>query len=129
MLLPKAWLSDCVTSRFLRSLCRVLLDLCVHQMRQAENHALQCTTAGPYNAISSTLLGVGSICGLVPDLVAFIPSAWLLAIELRHARPRLAKVLRRSTRLVGTIALLFWPSVLEKKFLVPSMAFGTADAF
>ena len=31
---------------------------------KAENHALQCTTAGPYNAIPSNLLGVGSICGL-----------------------------------------------------------------
>ena len=36
---------------------------------KAENHALQCFTAGPYNAIPSTLLGVGSICGLGPDLV------------------------------------------------------------
>ena len=31
---------------------------------KAENHALQCTTAGPYNAIPSSLLQVGSICGL-----------------------------------------------------------------
>ena len=36
---------------------------------KAENRALQCTTAGPYNAIPSTLLGVGSVCGLGPDLV------------------------------------------------------------
>ena len=36
---------------------------------KAENHALQCTTAGPYNAIPSSLLQVGSICGLGPDLV------------------------------------------------------------
>ena len=36
---------------------------------KAENHALQCTTAGPYNAIPSKLLGVGSVCGLGPDLV------------------------------------------------------------
>ena len=36
---------------------------------KAENHALQCTTAGPYNAIPSKLLQVGSICGLGPDLV------------------------------------------------------------
>ena len=36
---------------------------------KAENHALQCTTAGPYNAISSSLLQVRSICGLGPDLV------------------------------------------------------------
>ena len=36
---------------------------------KAENHALQCTTAGPYNAIPSNLLGVGCVCGLGPDLV------------------------------------------------------------
>ena len=32
-----------------------------------ETHALQCTTAGPYNAITSKLLEVGSVCGLGPD--------------------------------------------------------------
>ena len=36
---------------------------------KAETHAHQCTTAGPYNAIRSNLLGVGSVCGLGPDLV------------------------------------------------------------
>ena len=36
---------------------------------KAETHALQCTTAGPYNAIPSNLLRVGSLCGLGPDLV------------------------------------------------------------
>ena len=36
---------------------------------KTENPALQCTTAVPYNAIPSTLLGVGSVCGLVPDVV------------------------------------------------------------
>ena len=35
---------------------------------KAENHALQCTTAGPYNAIPSKFLAVGSVCGLGPDL-------------------------------------------------------------
>ena len=36
---------------------------------KAENHALQCTTAGQYNAIPSSLLQVGSLCGLGPDVV------------------------------------------------------------
>ena len=36
---------------------------------KAENHALQCTTAGPYNAITTKLLAVGSVCGLGPYLV------------------------------------------------------------
>ena len=38
---------------------------------------------------------------------AFIPSASRLAIELQHARPRLAEVLKRSVRLEDTIALTF----------------------
>ena len=37
----------------------------------------------------------------------FTPSALRLAIELRHARPRLVKALRKSIQLVDTIALLF----------------------
>ena len=36
---------------------------------KAENHALQCTTARPYNTLPFNLLGVGYICGLGPDLV------------------------------------------------------------
>ena len=36
---------------------------------KAETHTLQCTTAGPYNAILSHLLGVGSVCGPGSDLV------------------------------------------------------------
>ena len=35
---------------------------------KAENHACHCTTAGPYNAIPSSSLQVGSICWLGPDL-------------------------------------------------------------
>ena len=44
---------------------------------------------------------------LVQTLWASIPSASRLAIELQHTRPRLAEVLKRSVRLVDTIALLF----------------------
>ena len=36
---------------------------------KAEDHAIQCTTARPYNAFPSNLLGVGSVCGLGSDLV------------------------------------------------------------
>ena len=34
-----------------------------------EAHALQCTTAGPYNAIPTSLLRVGSVCCLGHDLL------------------------------------------------------------
>ena len=36
---------------------------------KTENRALQCTTTGPYNTVPSSLLQVGSICGLGPDLI------------------------------------------------------------
>ena len=84
---------------------------------KAETHALQCTTAGPYNAILSNLLGgVGSVC-LGP--CGHPLSALRLAIELLHVRPRLAKDLRKSQRLEGITALLFSLSLLtgSKDFL------------
>ena len=36
---------------------------------KADAHALQCTTAGPYHAVPTNLMGVGSVCGLGPDFV------------------------------------------------------------
>ena len=57
---------------------------------KAEAHALQFTTAGPYNAISTNLLCVGSVCGLGPDLVGLcqlrgpLPNCRLF----EHAQPR-----------------------------------------
>ena len=56
----------------MRFLCEVLLAPSVHPTKQtvkAENHALQCTTARPYNAIPSNLLGLGSVRGLGRDQV------------------------------------------------------------
>ena len=57
---------------------------------KAEAPALQCTTAGPYNALPTSLLGVGSVCGLGPDLVG-IHSASRPAIELPRVRTRSTK--------------------------------------
>ena len=51
---------------------------------KAEAHALQCTTAGPYNAIPTYLLGVGSVCGLGPDLVGIHS----ISLAARHRTPR-----------------------------------------
>ena len=36
---------------------------------KAEAHAVQCTTAGPYNVKPTNLQSVGSVCGLGPDLI------------------------------------------------------------
>ena len=48
-----------------------------------EAHALQCTTAGPYNAIPTELLRVGSVCGLGPDILGI--HAISLAARFRTA--------------------------------------------
>ena len=47
-------------------------------------------------------LGLAPFVALVLIWWAFIPSALRLAIELQHARPRLAKALRKSIRLMDT---------------------------
>ena len=74
--------------------------------------------------------GLAPFVALVLILWASIASASRLAIGLQHARPHLAEALKRSVRLMDTIALLFALSpVLEKEFLVPSMAFITANAY
>ena len=73
---------------------------------KGENHALQCTTTGPYNAVPSSLLLVGSLCGVGPDLVgihSIILEArcWVAACSLT-----LRRGLEKSMRHAGTIALL-----------------------
>ena len=82
---------------------------------KAENNALQCTTAGPYNAILSTLLGVGSICGLGPDLVGIHSICLAARYRVAAFSTTLCHDLRKSTRLVGTIALLFSLSLPSEK--------------
>ena len=72
---------------------------------------------------SSTYLELAPYVVLVLTWWVFTPSALRLAVELLHARPRLAKALTKSVRLEGTIALLF------SLFLVHSMACSTANAF
>ena len=74
-----------------------------------------------------TFLELAPYVVLVLTWWVFTPTVLRLAIELLHARPRSAKALRKPIRLVDTIALLF--SLWEKEFLVPSMAYSTADAF
>ena len=70
MPLPKAWSSDCATSRSMQCLFYVTKVPHAHLTKLlSKAHALQCTTAGPYNAFPTSLLGVGSVCGLAPDLV------------------------------------------------------------
>ena len=64
---------------------------------KAENHALQCTTAGPYNAISSELLAVDSVCGLGPDLVGMHS----LSLVARYRVASCSSTLRRGLEKVN----------------------------
>ena len=111
MLLPKALLSDCVTPKFMQFLFCALLDLFVHQIRQPSRLRTMLFSVLQQARITLShlhFLCIGFVCGLGPDLWwAFIPLASRLAIELQHARPRLAEVLKRSECLEDTIALLF----------------------
>ena len=77
-------------------------------------------------------LGLAPFVALVLIWWAFIPSAWRLAIELQHARPRLAKDMRRSIWLVDTIALLFsfaLSPIWEKEFRSLYGPLSIANAF
>ena len=92
---------------------------------KAENHALQCTTARPYNAIPSKLLAVGSVCGLGPDLVGIhslsLAARYLVAACSTTLTQGLEKVsAARGHNCTPLFALsLAW----EHEFLFPSMAF------
>ena len=98
---------------------------------KAENHALQCTTAGPYNAISSSLLQVGSICGLGPDLIGIHS----ISLAARYRVAACSSTLRRGLEKVNEARghnctpLFALSPAWERDFLFPSMTFHTANAF
>ena len=98
---------------------------------KAEAHALQCITAGQYNAILSNLLGVGSICGLGPDLLGIhsISSAarYRVAAYSTTLRQGLEKI--QTARGHYSAPIFALSPVWEKEFLAPSMACSTANGF
>ena len=69
--LPKVWSRDCDLKIYAVSVLSYIGSVCAPDQAtfKAEALGLQCTIAGPYNAIPTGLLGVGSVCGLGPDLV------------------------------------------------------------
>ena len=72
MHLPKAWFERlCDFKIYATSVLSFIGSVCAPDKAtfKDETHALQCTTAGPYNAFPSNLFGVGSVCGLGPELV------------------------------------------------------------
>ena len=98
---------------------------------KAQNHALQCATAGPYNAIPSTLLGFSSVCGLGPDLVGIhsisLAARYRVAACLTTLSQGLEKIKSASGHNCTPIFAL--SPIWKKEFLVPFMACSTADAF
>ena len=65
-----------------------------------EAHALQCTTAGPYNAIPTSLLCAGSVCGLGPDLLGIHTlslAARLEAFNIVRCLDHSGKLLHKTT--------------------------------
>ena len=134
MLLPKVWLSDCVISKSTRFLCWVSLVQYVLPTKppsQPRNHGLQCTTAGPYNAMPSSLLQVPSICGLGPDLVGLhsisLAARYRVAACSSTLRRGLAKI--NEAREHSCTPLFALSPARVHEFLFPSMTFHTANAF
>ena len=70
---------------------------------KAENHTLECTTAGPYNAVPSKLLEVGSVCGFGPDLVGI--HSIRLSVWARYRVEACSSTLRRGLGKVSTAQL------------------------
>ena len=65
---------------------------CAPDKATLKAHALQWTTAGPYNAVPTGLSRVGSVCGLGPDIVGkpfYWPRGPLPNCRVfKHAQPR-----------------------------------------
>ena len=97
---------------------------------KAENHALQCTTAGPYNAIPSNLFRVGSVCGIGPDFVGIqsisLAARYRVAACSTTLRPGIEKIrLARGHNCARLFALSEW----DNEFLSPSLANSTVSAY
>ena len=98
---------------------------------KAEAHALQCTTAVPYRAIPTSLVGVGSVCGLRPDLVGIhsvsLADRHRTAASSNTCSQGLQKI--QAARENDFALVLALSSIWEEEFLAPSMARSTAEAF
>ena len=98
---------------------------------KAENHALQCTTAGPYHAFPSNLLGVGSICGLGLDLLGIHSISLAAGYRVAACSTTLHQGLEKiqTARGHNCTPIFALSPIWKKEFLVPSVASSTVDAF
>ena len=98
---------------------------------KAEAQALQCPAAGQKNAFPISLLGVGSVCVLGPDLVG-IDS---ISLAARYRTAACSNTLSQGLQKIQAARAFDFAPILalcpswENEFLTPSMARATADAF
>ena len=98
---------------------------------KAGSHALQCTTAGTYNAIRTSLFGVGSVCGLCPDLVGIHSISLAARYRTAACSNTLSQGLEKiqAAREYDFALVLALTSIWEREFLAPSMARSAAVSF
>ena len=91
---------------------------------KAEAHALQCSTAGPDNAVPTGLLGVGSMCGLGHDLVGIHS----ISLAARYRTAACSNTLNQGLEKIQAARAFDFAPILalcpnwEKEILAPSMA-------
>ena len=129
----KAWLRDCDIKIWTLSVLGFVGSTSAPDdaTLKAEAHALQCMTAGPYNAIPTSLLCVGSVCGLGPDLVGIRSVSLAARYGTAACSNTLSQGLEKiqAARGYDFAPIFAVSSDWEKKFLAPSMARCTAKAF
>ena len=94
-----------------------------------EAHALQCTTAGPYNAIPTDLVRAGSACGLGTYFgirILSLAARFGTAANSNTLADGLAKI--RAAREYDGVSLFAFAPEWDKKFLKTSMAHSTMEA-
>ena len=95
-----------------------------------ESHALQCTTAGPYNAIPTNLLRAGSVCGLGSDICGIhiiSPAARFRTAASSGTLVNGLAEIRAAREYDGASICALTPE-WEERFLKTSMAFSTMEA-
>ena len=98
---------------------------------KVENHAIQCTAAGPCNALPSNLFRVGSVCGFGPDLVGIHSISLAARYRAAACSTTLGQGLEkiRTAREHNSTPIFALSLVWEKEFLSSSIAHSTANAF
>ena len=98
---------------------------------KADAHALPCTTAGPYSAILTIFLCVGSIWSLGPDLLGIRSVSLAARYRTAASSDTLTRGLEKiqAARGYDLVPIFALSSDWEEKFLIHSMAHSTAEAF